>query len=496
MSCRELILGAGMASFNYGYMNNVISGSFGQTTFIAKFLSGSNASSITDAIVSGFFGFALVGAIIQSYISSKWGRRAATGVGAVSLVIAGAIQAGSVDVAMFLVGRYIAGFGCGIVLSNTPVYMSEIAPPHTRGLLVGLQGNCIVWGYICSSCAALGFHYVDQDYQWRLNFIIATGVAAALLVSLFFLPESPRWLVEKGRKNEATKILDRIHRTKRDPDGIYAHAEMVQIIAQVEAEKSLDTGFLNIIRTPALRKRMICTLLVWTMGQATGITVLANLTPTLFAALGYGTVLQLGLSLVWTVCLFLGCFVNIFLLDRVGRVKLLVAGGFINSTLLAIEAALESQYLHSTNQSGIQAAVAMYFLIAFFYTCTIECTGYVYGCEIWPTYLRSKGATISFIGFFLTSIWATAPASLATSTIGWKYYMVFIVVTVPLTTAIWFILPETAGLTLEELGSKFGEKIEVDFNEALQGNLEGVNQSSELIQESKLDSNSYIDTHK
>lgn len=270
-----------------------------------------------------FFGFALIGAIILSYISSKWGRRAATGVGAVSLVIAGAIQAGSVDIAMFLVGRYIAGFGCGIVLSNTPVYMSEIAPPHTRGFLVGLQGNCIVWGYICSSCAALGFHYVDQDYQWRLNFIIATGVAATLLVSLFFLPESPRWLVEKDRKNEATKILDRIHRTKTDPDGIYAHAEMVQIIAQVEAEKSLDTGFLNIIRTPALRKRMICTLLVWTMGQATGITVLANLTPTLFAGLGYGTVLQLGLSLVWTVCLFLGCFVNVFLLDRVGRVKLL-----------------------------------------------------------------------------------------------------------------------------------------------------------------------------
>jgi hypothetical protein len=57
-------------------------------------------------------------------------------------------------------------------------------------------------------------------------------------------------------------------------------------------------------------------------------------------------------------------------------------------------------------------------------------------------------------------------------------------------------LLQTAGLTLEELGSKFGEKVEVDFNEALQGNLEGVNRSSELVQESKLDSNSYINTHK
>lgn len=62
------------------------------------------------------------------------------------------------------------------------------------------------------------------------------------------------------------------------------------------------------------------------MGQATGITVLANLTPTLFASLGYSTVLQLGLSLVWTVCLFLGCFVGIFLMDKIGRVKLLGMG--------------------------------------------------------------------------------------------------------------------------------------------------------------------------
>lgn len=205
----------------------------------------------------------------------------------------------------------------------TIVYMSEISPAHTRGLLVGLQGNCIVLAYILSSCAALGFHFVDKVYNWRLNFVIATACALALLVSLIFLPESPRWLVEHGRKDEAAKILDRIHRTKDDPDGIYAHAETVQITAQVEVERNLPTSYLHIIRTPNLRKRFFCTILSWGMGQSTGITVIANLTPMLFGALGYETTLQLGLSLVWTVCLFLGCFVNIYLLDRWGRIPLL-----------------------------------------------------------------------------------------------------------------------------------------------------------------------------
>jgi MFS family permease len=231
---------------------------------------------------------------------------------------------------MFMVGRYIAGIGCGIVMSNTPVYMSEIAPAHTRGLLVGLQGNMIVLGYVISSAAALGFHFVEGEYNWRLNFVLATAVALMLLVSLTMLPESPRWLVEHGRKDEAAKILERIHRTPDDPDATYAHAEMIQIAAQVEIERSRPTSLLHIMRTPSLRKRMICTLLVWTMGLSTGSTVLANLTPTLFGALGYSTVLQLGLSVVWVVCLFLGCFVCVYLLDRVGRVKLLGKNSLYN----------------------------------------------------------------------------------------------------------------------------------------------------------------------
>lgn len=86
----------------------------------------------------------------------------------------------------------------------------------------------------------------------------------------------------------------------------------------------------------------------------------------------------------------------------------------------------------------------MYFLIAFAYTSTIECTGYVYGCEIWPMHLRSQGASISYFGFYLFSIIATAPASQAFATIGWKYYMVFICITIPLTIAIYFVLPEVS----------------------------------------------------
>lgn len=224
---------------------------------------------------------------------------------------------------MFIVGRIIAGIAGGMTISNCPVYMSEISPPHTRGFLVGLQGVCIVSAYIIGSCLSLAFSFVSESYQWRLNYVVAVFFGIMLLISLIFLPESPRWLVEKGHTKEAAAILERLHRTKSDPTGKVAHAEMIQIQAQVEVERTLPRGYLYILKTPSLRKRFICTALVWTMGQSTGINVIATLTPTLFATLGFDTTLQLTLSIVWTICLQIGCVINVHLLDRVGRKNLL-----------------------------------------------------------------------------------------------------------------------------------------------------------------------------
>lgn len=91
--------------------------------------------------------------------------------------------------------------------------MSEISPPHTGGLLVGLQGVCIVWAYIIGSCLALGFSFVTESHQWRLNYIIATVFRIPLFASLFFLPEPPRWLVEtrqRGRGHPGASAPDQV----------------------------------------------------------------------------------------------------------------------------------------------------------------------------------------------------------------------------------------------------------------------------------------------
>lgn len=365
---------------------------------------------------------------------------------------------------MFIVARVICGVGAGMVFSNTPVYMSEISPPHTRGMLVGLHGVGTVVAYILAAVCALAFSFVTTQMQWRFIFIVLTAVGVIYLVTLYFIPESPRWLMQQGRDEEAKQVLEYLHRTKRDPRAAFAHAEAVQIKAQVDAEKDTPSGYLYIMRTASHRKRALCSILLWTMGQGTGITAIANLIPTLMGALGFGTTMQLGLGVVWTVCAVIGCGINVFLLDRVGRVKLLgefgillpfdfmryfilniaflVIGGFGSAAIISVMAALEKFYLNTTYTPGINGAVAIYFIFGAFFTSTIECTAYVYGSEIWPTHLRSEGATIALVSFFGNAVAYSAPVTLALTNIGWKFYMVFVAVTVASTIVIMFYFPE------------------------------------------------------
>lgn len=479
---------AGLGGFIYGYAANVLTGTLAQPTFLAKMLMAPDGTSLPDAtertngMVGGFFGGALLGVIVQAPIANRFGRRAANGVAALLLIFSSALQAGSTGIAMFLAGRTISGFGAAMCFSNTPTYTAELATPHNRGMLVGSQGVCVVGSYIVSALLGFAFYFVDADYAWRLNFIVLTGFSCIFLGSLFALPESPRWLVEQGRDDEARAILERLHRSKADPDATVAKAEFVQIRAQIQAERSLPSSYWYILTTPSMLKRAVCTLLVWTMGQSTGITVIANLIATLMGNLGFGPVMQLGLGVAWDACVLVGCFINVFLMDRVGRVKLLVVGGFGCVALLIIEGVLQKYYLATTYAPGLNAAVAMYFIFGVWFTSTIECTGYVYGAEIWPTHLRSKGATLNYIGFFGPALAYTYPATTAFTTIGWEYYMVFVAITVPFTVAIWFMLPETTGLTLEEIGPLFGDDVQVKFEDALHADL-GDSERTQSIEE-------------
>ena len=126
---------------------------------------------------------------------------------------------------------------------------------------------------------------------------------------------------------------------------------------------------------------------------------------------------------------------------------------------------MQAKYLGTTNKGGLSAGVFFFFVFAVFYNAFYDAGSFVYTAEIWPTHLRGEGVTIAMITFYCFAIAYNSPASLALATIKWKYYLIFVIVSVVSAICIQFYLPETTGLTLEEIGEQFGETAQIHFRD-------------------------------
>lgn len=121
-------------------------------------------------------------------------------------------------------------------------------------------------------------------------------------------------------------------------------------------------------------------------------------------------------------------------------------------------------YQNSSNKAGQAAAVSFLFIHVGFFSVCIDATTYIYCTEIFPSHLRSRGSSVSVSGLFFATVIFTCAAPAAFGAIGWKYYLVFSVLTFFMIILIWFYWPETKGLSLEEINSLFGEDVAIDIS--------------------------------
>ena len=177
------------------------------------------------------------------------------------LCLVGAIlQSASVHIAMFLIGRLVTGMGSGMFGTVVPLYQSEVAPPGTRGRMVGCHGAFISAGYMSSAWGGYGCYFAnDPQMAWRLLLALQVIGPLLLLVASPKVPESPRWLISRDQFQRAEQVLLQIHASPSRDDTIHslASAELVQIRQQIEVEKRNSMSFLKMLRTPSYRRRLI-----------------------------------------------------------------------------------------------------------------------------------------------------------------------------------------------------------------------------------------------
>ncbi|CAG9996134.1 unnamed protein product [Clonostachys byssicola] len=441
-----VVLFVAIGSITYGYCSSIIGTTLGQPSFVEYFAL--QPSDRTDALVGAINGLfqagGVFGTLSTTLLADRLGRRKTILAGAMAAVLGSALQTGSVHIAMFMVARLITGFGIGNLVIIVPLWQSEVAPPASRGFLVGMHGVFILCGYSLASWMGVAFSFVKAaGAQWRIPLAIQILPPAILLLGVMTMPESPRWLIQNGMTDRAMQILSKLHETS-DGGGQagYAQREYDQIQQRLEQDKLLPRSWAAIFKIRSYRMRAIVGFLTMFCGQCTATQIINNYGPSLYASMGFDSTRQLLITAGWISVGILSNFASALLLDRVGRVKLMVIGFAGCAIALGLEGVMLALYQGTSNQAGIGAAVFFLFLHIVFYGGCIDATTYVYVTEIWPMHIRSKGSALATTGLFLSSLILQTVSPTAFARIGWRYYMVFTSVCVVSMVGIWLYFPE------------------------------------------------------
>ncbi|KJA22939.1 hypothetical protein HYPSUDRAFT_40448 [Hypholoma sublateritium FD-334 SS-4] len=412
---------------------------------------------IKGAIVSTFNGGCFFGAAAAGWANDKYGRKRTIQIGCIFALWGCAMQTGANVVATLLVGRIVAGFAIGILSMTVPLYNTEIAPPKIRGFLVGLNQQMLGIGFIVANWVGYGTQFINSDTSWRLPLGLQMFPAGLLLVGIQFLPYSPRWLLEVGRDDEAHAIVLRLN----GDDKVAAEQEYMEMYAAIKADVSTRSRRLSDLwATPVMTRRSLVAIGVQVFCQFTGINVINYYGPSIYNSLGIvgGRAL-----LVQGIYGAVGPIANLFfitlVLDRVGRKKPLVfgAGSFVVTfSILAAILANDPAGNPSSSVTAQRAGIAMIFLTSIIFSLSFGPVSWVLASEVFPTSTRAIGTSAATCANWAFNTLLSQVSPLGIQKVGWKFYILFIVLNFVDFVAIWMFFPETKGRTLEDMDQLFG----------------------------------------
>ncbi|MBO0803197.1 MAG: sugar porter family MFS transporter [Nocardiopsaceae bacterium] len=421
----------------FGYDLGIVAGAL---LFItpAFHLSTVQTGMVTSSLLVG----AAVSAIGCGPVTDRIGRRMVVLISAVLFAvgaIGAALSPGFVSVLIF---RVVMGIAVGAASVNVPVYLSEIAPARHRGALSGLNQLNISTGILLAYLVNLGLSHFGA---WRWMFGLGALPAVLLFIGGYFQPESPRWLVKKGREAEARAVLSQ----SREPEEL--EAELAEINAVNEAEKGRK-GFREVFADRRLRSLLVLGVGLAFLQQVVGINTIIYYAPTILQKIGFGTSAAIAANAGLGVLTVLVTASMLFwVVDRVGRRKPLIWGALGMGASMALLAVL---FYSGALAGGALGYLAIVALAGFKVSFSLSWGGLVWIIlgEIYP--LRVRGAAMglataaNWIGNILIAQFF--PVMLGGVGNG-AVFVIFAVISVIACGFAYLRMPETKGRTLEEL---------------------------------------------
>ncbi|KAH8697109.1 general substrate transporter [Talaromyces proteolyticus] len=449
-----------IGGFLFGYDSGIISSTIVQPYF-EKYM-GTPTSSQTGGIVSSFTGGAIPGALSVAWLPDRVGRRMTVFIGACISVLGCALQGGASNIPMMIAGRFIAGVAVGLLSAVVPMYCSEIAISQDRGKLSGLLQWMLSWGFLVAQWLGYGCFKVNSDFQWRFPLAFQVVPGTIIACGIWFLQESPRWLIEKDRHEDARAVLTKLHGNGSNDE--FLELEYCEIRDAIVAEKTVSVQtWTALMAKPSWRKRLALGCGVQAFGQLSGINVINYYGNVIYQILGIDTGTSLMIVGISGALSIVYCTAGLYLLDKVGRVKPLIFSATGMALALVVNAVLSQYYVvksgaQTSDGNALRAMVAMNLVFSLFFTFT-GIISWVYPAEIFPIEIRAKGNSISTITNWSLNLLFAQCAPIALSSLGFRFFYFFFAFNIVATVCYIFLFPETKGKTLEQMDELFGDQL-------------------------------------
>ncbi|KLU92951.1 sugar transporter [Magnaporthiopsis poae ATCC 64411] len=406
----------------------------------------------------------IIGVPIAPWFAQRYGRRMSIFTGSVIMVIGALIQGFAQHVGMYIVARLLLGIGIVFAIISGASMIGELAYPKERPVLTSLFNASYFIGAIVASAIAIATVAIPSDWAWRVPSLLQICPSLLQIATVWFLPESPRWLISRDREDEAFAILTKYH-AEGDATSLIVHAEMAQIKSTIELEReSSKQSWSEILKASGMRRRAIISVFLGLFTQMSGNTLLSYYSNLLFELMNFTSdYAKTRINLADKCWGLMNAVVFALIAVRFPRRKMFMTSaacmlGIFIAITVCFERLRTAKDAGTTNWSASYAALFFFFAYNPAYNLGNNALTYTFLVELWPYTHRSRGIGVQQIfgkagGFFSTYV-----NPLAIDNIGWKFFAIYCGWITFEFLFIYFMYPETYGRTLEELTFLFEPK--------------------------------------
>ncbi|TVY56090.1 Lactose permease [Lachnellula cervina] len=392
----------------------------------------------------------------MSIVAQRFGRKYSVYLGCCLIFLGTGLQTGSRSREMFIVSRLFVGMSSAF-FGAIPMLVGETAYPTHRGIVTAIFQTLYYVGSTLSAWVTFGTRNMNSSWAWRIPSLLQSAIPILVVGIAIAAPESPRFLIARGRTEEARAILVKYHAGGDENSALVAF-EVAEIESALRLEKEFheQASYMDMLRTKGNRHRTFVGLTLGIFAQWNGVGIVSYYLVSVLKTVGIAsTTNQTLINGFLQVFNLVAAVTAAGLVDKLGRRFLFITSSVGMLICYIVITGLAGTYAETKHAGVGIAVVPMLFVYYFFYDIAFTPLIASYPVEIWPYQLRSRGIVLTHAATYAALFFNLFVNPIALAAIAWKYYIVYVVILVFICITVWFTYPETRGYSLEEIAVVF-----------------------------------------